>query len=601
MSGLPTARLVLYLSVVLAAACCAVGWTAWYFGGSAEPPPLPALPAGWEDDRQVDSGLTLPESERTFLWDVEHHGNVLNACGFKRLADALRDGDAGALANLFAEDFTGDLPAQPNEVSLHREGLDVVRREDKGSPPIRVGAKQFIAHLLEYRRAFAEKPPGVQLVLKTLLPKVRGEKDGLWEGLAQLRLHGESHPGQPSEVVVILRYEVARPTRKALAGSGWFRAAAVRQSLVARSSHYLMAEVARQRGLDPSLFHDNWSVNTTSPESLHIATGGVFVCDFDRDGILDVLITDVNRYVLYRGLPGGRFVDVTEEMGLPRSPSNRNPLSGVACWIDIDGDGWDDLVLAGMVFRNVEGKRFVNQTPWAHLPLPPDTISLVVADYDRDGRLDLYATRTGSGTARSWLSGKSGIDAGNRLYRNKGDWKFEDVTARSRAGGGFRSTFTAVWLDADDDGWPDLYVTNEFGNGVLLLNNRDGTFREQSLGSGYTDFGTMGAAAGDVDGDGRIDLYCANMYSKAGSRIIGNLPAKAYPADVLNRMRRFVAGSQLHLNKGGHRFEQVGERMQVHAVGWAYGPALADLDNDGWLDLYATAGQISRDRNKPDG
>ena len=88
---------------------------------------------------------------------------------------------------------------------------------------------------------------------------------------------------------------------------------------------------------------------------------------------------------------------------------------------------------------------------------------------------------------------------------------------------------------------------------------------------------------------------------QAGSRVLGNLSEGAYPADVMARMRRFVAGSQLHLNQGGLRFDQAGERMQVHAVGWAYGPALADLDNDGWLDLYATSGQISRDRDKPDG
>ena len=67
------------------------------------------------------------------------------------------------------------------------------------------------------------------------------------------------------------------------------------------------------------------------------------------------------------------------------------------------------------------------------------------------------------------------------------------------------------------------------------------------------------------------------------------------------KVRRFVGGSQLHLNRGGFQFDQAGQPLQVHAVGWAYGPALADLDNDGWLDLYATCGQISRDRNKPDG
>ena len=63
----------------------------------------------------------------------------------------------------------------------------------------------------------------------------------------------------------------------------------------------------------------------------------------------------------------------------------------------------------------------------------------------------------------------------------------------------------------------------------------------------------------------------------------------------------FVAGSQLHLNRGGLKFEQVGPKMQVAGVGWAYGACLADLDNDGWLDLYATAGFCSKDRNEPDG
>ncbi len=225
----------------------------------------------------------------------------------------------------------------------------------------------------------------------------------------------------------------------------------------------------------------------------------------------------------------------------------------------------------------------------------------MVADYDRDGKLDLYATRTGSGTDRSWLEGRSGPDAGNHLFRNKGNWQFEDVTKASGTDGDFRSTFTAVWLDANDDGWPDLHVPNEFGNGVLLENRGDGTFRPHPLGPGPVDFGTMGIAAGDVDNDGRIDLYCANMYSKAGRRIIGNLSSGVYQESVMAQMRRFVAGSQMHLNKEDFRFEQAGERLQVNAVGWAYGPALADLDNDGWLDVFGTAGQISRDRSRPDG
>jgi hypothetical protein len=362
-----------------------------------------------------------------------------------------------------------------------------------------------------------------------------------------------------------------------------------------------MKDVAKERGLDPALLFDTWRTPPDSEGAQIVTTGGIYVCDFDRDGILDVLITDVTHHALYKGLPDGTFRDVTTEVGLGQKLPQSSDLAGLAAWVDIDGDGWDDLILGNHVYRNEGGKHFIDYTPLTNLKLPSHTAAIVVADYDRDGKLDLYVTRTGHVRASSWVDGTSGDEAGNLLLRNKGNWQFEDVTARAGAAGGRRSSFTAVWLDADGDGWPDLFVPNEFGNGVLLVNNRDGTFREQPLGPGPVDFGTMGVAAGDLDNDGRIDLYCANMYSKAGSRVIGNLRPDAYSPEVMAKMRQFVVGSQLHLNKGALEFEQAGPRMQVAAVGWSYGPALADLDNDGWLDIYATCGFMSRDPDKPDG
>jgi hypothetical protein len=136
---------------------------------------------------------------------------------------------------------------------------------------------------------------------------------------------------------------------------------------------------------------------------------------------------------------------------------------------------------------------------------------------------------------------------------------------------------------------------------VLYINRGDGTFRPCSLSNGPNDFGTMGATAGDIDNDGNIDLYCGNMYSKAGSRVIANVRPGTYPEKVMAKIRTFVKGSELHLNRGGLRFEQKGQPWQVADAGWAYGPALVDLDNDGWLDLYATCGYISRSRSEPDG
>jgi hypothetical protein len=235
------------------------------------------------------------------------------------------------------------------------------------------------------------------------------------------------------------------------------------------------------------------------------------------------------------------------------------------------------------------------------LVLPASNAAIALADYDRDGRIDVYVARTNLSMADSWLEGYTSNALPNQLWHNEGNWKFREVTRESGTDGGSRSAFTALWLDANGDRWPDLYVPNEFGNGVLLINRQDGVFAPASLTEGPCDFGTMGATCGDIDNDGRLDIYSANMYSKAGSRILGNVPDGMFPGPILAKMRRFVTGSQLHHNLPGLKFEQLGPKYQIAAVGWAYGPVLADLDNDGWQDLFATCGYISQDRTKPDG
>lgn len=549
-------------------------------GGAAARPPAAEL-AG------------LPDDERRYLWEIEHRGNVLARYGFGPLAAALRSGDRPALTRLLADTFTASSPAGPPDTRVAAGFAEVERTQAGPRPPNRLGPGEFADQLLAYRARFAGTPD-VSASLMTLQPQRRGELAGPWQGALQLRLAGEHAPGAPAEAVVVLRFEVPEPTEQALAAPGWLRTAEVLRVATARAPRRLFAEVTRARGLDPGRLHDNWQHSPVLP-----TTGGVYVTDFDRDGRLDVLVTDVTGLALYRGGPDGRFEDVTAALGLPaRAGPGGAP---VAVWVDIDGDGWDDLAMGDRVYRNDRGKRFVDVTRKTNLRLPADASGAVAADYDRDGRLDLYVTRTARPASGSWLDGTSSDAAGNLLLRNAGDWQFQNVTKASGAAGGGRSTFAAAWLDANDDGWPDLYVGNEFGDGVLLVNRRDGTFAGRPLADRPSDFGTMGLAVGDVDNDGRIDIYSANMYSKAGTRVIGNLKADAYPPDLMAKVRRFVAGSQLHLNTGGLSFDQAGARMQVAAVGWAYGACLADFDADGFLDVYATAGYISRDRSKPDG
>jgi hypothetical protein len=533
--------------------------------------------------------LTLAKEQREYLWQVEHHGLVLARRGFSRIAKALKADDTRALLALFAEGFEGEVPGQPREIGFERDAIRIVRQQDSGQPPVRLDRDGLARRLLDDRRRFSS-PPTVKLALMALAPVDYRDADGLWQGTCQLRMFGDMGSGRPGEVILYLRYRVPKPTEEVLSSDGWLRSVAITQRQVAEAPRFLMREVAAKRGIDVKRFHDNWS----TPDNAQIVTGGSYLCDFNRDGCLDLLVTDVEASALYQGRPDGTFADVTAQVRLPQVPRLIS-----ATFADLDGDGWEDLIFGSLLLRNHEG-RYFSRVDDTNLAVRPQA-NIAIADYDKDGKLDLYVSTLGLTKAATWIKGEGGGQIRNRLLRNLGNWQFADVTESSGASGGNRSTFTAVWLDADEDGWPDLYVINEFGNGGLLVNHKDGTFREQSIAPDPGDFGSMGLTAGDFDNDGHVDLYVGNMYSKAGNRVMANLWPESYPEPILARLRSFTVGSQLHRNLGGLKFEQIGRDFQVADVGWSYGPALVDLDNDGWLDIYATCGFISRNRDDPDG
>jgi hypothetical protein len=539
----------------------------------------------------------MDEGQREYLWDIESHGNKLARTnyGLKALGNALSRADKKALDTLVAGDFQGEtLGETAEEIRVANDYCEVFRQQEGSGPRQKLNREQFISRLLQLREIF-QQPPKVGIALMRLAPVQKEDLQGQWRGSCQLRMYGETVPGKPAEVILYLDYTVPEPTEANLTKPGWLRQAAVVQVQVAKAAHYLLRDVTKESGIDTQKLYDNWHPNT----KLRPNTGGVYLCDYNRDGILDILVTDLNQIALYQGLPGGKFRNVTTEVGLP---SSQQPAPDLVAVVDLDGDGWEDLILGDHVYKNIDGKEFMDYTPFTNLHFPHDAVNIAIADFDRDGLLDLYVTRPGDRKKDSWLTGKSGDPTKvNQLWRNKGHWLFENVTAKSGAGADNRSTFSAVWLDANNDGWPDLYVINEFGKGVLLINNGDGTFRQQLMSQGASDFGSMGITCGSVDNDGNIDIYCANMYSKAGSRVIDNVQPGSYPEEIMDIMRHFVKGSQLWKNRGGLKFEPVGQKRQIAAVGWAYGPALVDLDNDGFLDLFATAGFVSQSRTEPDG
>ena len=554
--------------------------------------PAPSQTAGKNE-------LTLPPEEREYLWNTEQHGNRLGQLGFSRIGQAIEQGDWQNLKANLAPGFTCQaLPEnQPGTLEARAKGYSLKKigpRETPNPAEVRRDQAWLIDRLARIRGEFGEKPGKLKakLSLMNLGPTNRQHPEGTWEGTALLRIWGSQADGSPREYTATIGFQTECPTESRLSGGGWLLKLSFKQEAESRSDQPLFREVSGSIGIETGWLQDNWKGGEES-----ITTGGVFLCDMNHDGRPDLLVTDINGTALYIGGKGKRFENRTREMGLPTGPQ----VVMASAWVDIDNDGWEDLVLGQTVFRNLEGRQLSPMGTRCKLHIPDDTSNLVVGDYDRDGKPDIYVARSAAPSSNSWLDDNSNDRKGNILLHNLGNWEFEDVTRQSGTRGGARSTFTAAWLDADNDGWPDLFVPNEFGDGVLLMNQGNGTFFEKKLSEDPVDFGTMGLAAGDLDNDGNMDLYCANMYSKAGTRVIGNLKEGSFDASVMRKLRRFVAGSQLHLNRGKLNFEHKGKEMGVAAVGWAYGPCLADFDNDGFLDIYGTAGYVSKNPDEPDG
>jgi hypothetical protein len=558
----------------------------------SEVPVEPVKTSAKPEEPEV-TGL-LDAAERNYLWDVEHHANILHDVAFKRTSKALIQADEKALREMLIEGFAAELPPESKAAKLDTEFVHYQRTRLDDGPPVAADAEQFVASLLALRGLYHQEPKAKVSIMQLSPIEGRKGRAGLWQGTCLVRMWGEADPGQPTEVIQQWEIIVPRPDEKVAKEGRWLKSCKILQTQVSHSNHYLLRPAAEERGVNVKPLWENWTIEDTTKRNTD--TGSVSLCDYNRDGCVDMLITDVNGQTFYQGTPEGKFLDRTSEVGLVL------PWRGVlVLFADLDGDGWEDLLLGNKIFRNEEGKRFTFVKLCADIGMMPAVTNVSTVDYNLDGKMDLYFVVGGIPKGDSWIEGKSGRAFGNQLLKNLGDWKFEDVSKSANAEGGRRSVFTAAWFDANGDGRPDVHVPNEFGNGVLLVNQPDGTFKEVELVKGPSDFGTMGLTVGDFNNDGNIDIYCANMYSKAGNRVIGNLRPDAYPQHIMDLMNAYTKGSQLWKNNGNLTFDRVGPALQVADVGWAYGPCMADLDNDGFLDIHATAGFMSVDPNEPDG
>src|SRR5436309_10210303 len=273
---------------------------------------------------------------------------------------------------------------------------------------------------------------------------------------------------------------------------------------------------------------------------------GAAIFDYDNDGWPDIFLVNGTRLDgfdaqsvptshLYRNNHDGTFTDVTEKAGLVASGWGQGVCVG-----DYDNDGWDDLYVTYYgknrlyhnergVFKEVSGQAAVagSGKAWGS--------GCAFVDYDRDGLLDLVvanyvdfdistAPAPGERASCVWkgvpvMCGPRGLPgAKNILYHNRGNGKFEDVTAKAkidRTSGHYG--FSVSTFDFDDDGWPDIYVACDSTPSILYHNNRDGTFTDVAIvaGAAFNEDGRaqagMGSTIADFNGDGKLDIFRTNF------------------------------------------------------------------------------------------
>jgi tetratricopeptide (TPR) repeat protein len=331
---------------------------------------------------------------------------------------------------------------------------------------------------------------------------------------------------------------------------------------------------------------------------------GLAAGDFDNDGLDDLYVCQPsglpNR--LYRNRGDGTLEDVTEKAGV-------GVLDGTACalFADFENKGLQDLLVVGgsgpLLFLNQGNGKFVlkrNAFQFAHPP-QGTFAHAAVADYDRDGRLDiyfcLYSYYLGLDQYHypaPYFDARNGPP--NFLLHNEGNATFHD---RTEAAGlnvdNDRYSFACAWGDYNADGAPDLYVANDFGRNNLYRNNGDGKFTVVSSEAGVEDVGAgMSASWFDFDNDGHQDVYVSNMWSSAGMRVSEQKRFhKKDPEAIRAFYRQHARGNSLYRNLGNGKFQNVSQEAGVDVGRWAWSSDAWDFDHDGYPDLYIANGYIS--------
>jgi len=353
---------------------------------------------------------------------------------------------------------------------------------------------------------------------------------------------------------------------------------------------------AAQSGVNvPNLFNDPrmWA-DRFREYTLGALETGIAVADFDRDGRPDIYAVSKNGpNALYQQTVAGRFHDIAAVCGVAvaAEPAGQTGASAV----DINQDGWPDIYLCrldapNLLFVNNGDGTFTERGAAYGLDIRDASVHASFADYDGDGDLDAYLTTNILDFAQS-PTGQP-----DYLLQNDGTGHFTNVALDAGIWGKSQG-HTAIWFDSNRDGWPDLYVANDFETpDRFYLNNGDGTFTDvvdERLP--HVTYFSMGADSGDLNNDGEIDFLVADMRDRTRYGFMTGMEEMGRGLWENERVADLIpqyAWNAVYLGTGTDLYEEVAHLTGMNATGWTWAVRIADLDSDGRSDVFFTNGML---------
>ncbi len=336
--------------------------------------------------------------------------------------------------------------------------------------------------------------------------------------------------------------------------------------------------------------------------------GGVAIGDINNDSLPDIYFSanmGPNKLFLNKG--NFKFEDITEKAGV----SGKMTWSTGVTMADVNGDGFLDIYVCNSGDKDGEKKQnelFINngdatfseKAEMYGLDDQGYSTHSVFFDYDKDGDLDMYLLNNsyqaiGSFNLKNNVRHIRDSEGGDKLFRNDGN-KFTDVSDFAGIFGSVIGFGLGVTVgDINMDGWPDIYVSNDFfERDYIYLNNGDGTFKE-SLPSLMESISgaSMGADMADINNDCYPDIFVTEMLPGLDRRLKTKTTFEdfdRYQYNLQNDYYYQFTRNMLHLNQSGKRFQEIGRYAGVHATDWSWGALINDFDNDGLKDIYVTNG-----------